>query len=62
MSRFVSVRIRVDQYEKFQQVAQAIHGSVNGLVQYAADNYLNDEAPIIIQAVEDARKSLKKKK
>lgn len=59
-TKFVSVRIRQDQYEVFQQVAELNYSSVNKLIQQAADNFITDEAPVWINAAKQVRKQLKR--
>lgn len=60
-TKFVSVRIRVDQNETLKQFADMNYSAVNKLVQQATDNFINDEIPVLTQAIEQARKKMKRR-
>jgi hypothetical protein len=60
--KFVSVRIRADQNEALKKFAEINYSTVNKLVQQGCDNLINDELPVLAQAIEEARKKRLKQK
>jgi hypothetical protein len=57
---YVSVRIKKSQFDALAAFAEINYSSVNKLVQQAADNFLEDEIPVLTEAISKARKQLKR--
>lgn len=54
--KFVSVRIKRSQFDALAAFAEINYSTVNKLVQQGADIIINDEIPVLTQAIEEARR------
>ena len=58
--KYVSVRIRKDQFEALKAFAGLNYSHVNSHVQQAVDNFIQDEVPVWMEAAKKVRKQLKR--
>jgi hypothetical protein len=58
--KYVSVRIKKSQFDTLAAFAEINYSTVNKLVQQGVDNLINDEIPVLTQAISKARKQLKR--
>ena len=59
---YVSVRIRKSQLDRLAAFAELNYSTVNKLVQQGCDNFINDEIPVLTEAIGEARKKITKRK
>jgi hypothetical protein len=60
--KYVSVRIKKVQFDALAAFAEINYSTVNKLVQQGVDIIINDEIPVLIQAIEDARRKRRPRK